>query len=178
MPLEFSSVGEWCELIGNNLLAEFWHVYREASRGPGMSAVCTSESQLVVTMNAGAAAEGLIQHLLVVDRSLHLVTGQSDPSGETLTVTVKPALRGRGRVLCRSLGYIGSYVAELGALVELSQLSWREAEQFDVLQSILRPQVDLPGDYTSGAIPKGNMNPSQHTAVSALKFALEKVQRL
>ena len=36
VPLEFRSAKHWAELIGHNLLAEFWQVYRE-SKGRGVT---------------------------------------------------------------------------------------------------------------------------------------------
>jgi hypothetical protein len=38
VPLEFESVRHFCDLIANNLLAEFWHLIQEGPRGPAVKA--------------------------------------------------------------------------------------------------------------------------------------------
>eukprot|EP01046_Picozoa_sp_COSAG06_P051469 COSAG06_NODE_8398_length_2187_cov_2.305077_1_plen_155_part_00 len=38
VPLEFGTVGEWCSHMAHNLLAEFWHIYREGSNAPSLRA--------------------------------------------------------------------------------------------------------------------------------------------
>jgi hypothetical protein len=43
----------------------------------------------------------------------------------------------------RSAGYVGSFVAELGALIELAEGSGASP----LLRSLLTPRLDLPGDY-------------------------------
>lgn len=42
VPLEFASPRDYCALIAHNLLAEFWHVYREGCRGPEFRATVVS----------------------------------------------------------------------------------------------------------------------------------------
>ena len=75
-------------------------------------------------------------------------------------------------------GYIGSYVSELSALMELAQLSETETRAFPVLRSVLRPTIDVPGDYLRQSRFRGEVaiNRSQHETVCGLQCALEKVQ--
>ena len=63
----------------------------------------------------------MAMHLLVVGTSLHLVTNQSTGADGCTRLTVRPALRGGGTV--RSIGYIGSFVAELVRVVSNKMLS-------------------------------------------------------
>jgi len=39
VPLEFQGVGHFALLIGNNLMAEFWHLVQEGPRGPAIKAM-------------------------------------------------------------------------------------------------------------------------------------------
>jgi len=173
VPLEFSSVGEWCSRMAHNLLAEFWHVYREGSAGATLRARVVGEKQLVLS---DGDEDGMAQHLLLIDRSLHLVTAQMPAAEGGALLTVRPSLRGAGgspRV--RDLGYIGSYTSELGALIELS--TQPPSQHSPVLHSILTPRQDRPGDYVVRPLRhEVPINPSQRRAVASLRFALEKIQ--
>ena len=49
VPLEFSTVRHWAQCIGNNLLAEYWHMVQEGKgRGKHLSAVATGPKDLNV----------------------------------------------------------------------------------------------------------------------------------
>lgn len=173
VPLEFGTVGEWCSRMAHNLLAEFWHIYREGSSAPSLRARVLGGKQLVLY---DADDDGMSQHLLLIDRTLHLVSSQQPtPEGGTV-LSLRPALRACGsspRV--RDLGYIGSFTAELGALVELS--TQHPSQHSPVLQSILTPRWDRPGDYVLRPLrSEVPINPSQRRAVGSLQYALEKIQ--
>ena len=46
VPLEFESVRHFCDLIANNLLAEFWHLIQEGPRGPSWMRCQNSANRL------------------------------------------------------------------------------------------------------------------------------------
>ena len=73
VPLEFGTVGEWCSRMAHNLLAEFWHIYREGSSAPSLRARVLGGKQLVLY---DVDDDGMSQHLLLIDRTLHLVSSQ------------------------------------------------------------------------------------------------------
>ncbi len=173
VPLEFATVGEWCSRMAHNLLAEFWHIYREASGGPSLRARAISATQLLL---ADADDDGMAQHLLLIDRTLHLVSSQQPMVEGGAVVSVRPALRTHGSSpSVRDLGYIGSFTAELSALIELS--TQHPSHHSPVLQSILTPRRDLPGDYVLRPLrSEVPINPSQRRAVASLQYALEKIQ--
>ena len=124
VPLEFQSVAHFAMLIGNNLLAEFWHLIQEGPRGPAIKAMPASDGKLNLVNDAGVGGEeaSLIHHLLLINRQLHLVVGQTGGERDPVTgdkspvlLSLKPKLNGfQGQI--RSFGYVGSFVAELAAL--------------------------------------------------------------
>jgi hypothetical protein len=128
-----------------------------------------------------ASADGLTQHLLLLpaQRSVHLVT-TAGPAAEpgAVVLSVRPAIPRacRGAMLVRDLGYIGSYTAELGALIELS--TQPAHTHSPVLQSVLQPQRDVSGDYVRRPLRVNTVpiNASQRDAVESLQHALEKIQ--
>lgn len=86
------------------------------------------------------------------------------------------ACGGLGQVY--DLGYIGSYRAELEALISIAE----DASPPAVMNSILQPRQDFPGDYTD---PFGEdaanrihvpMNAMQRKTVNDLRYSLEKIQ--
>ena len=78
VPLEFESVRHFCDLIANNLLAEFWHLIQEGPRGPAVRATPTAGGGLRVTSgDAAAGDENAAHHLLLIERRLHLVVSQT-----------------------------------------------------------------------------------------------------
>ncbi|KAJ1490723.1 P-loop containing nucleoside triphosphate hydrolase protein, partial [Baffinella frigidus] len=164
VPLQFNSVQQWCALIAHNLLAEFYHVYREGPRGASMRGIATE---------GGLMVEGMMQHLISVGGSLHMVTNQMVTGMEGMSLSVKPKLQARGSVAVKSYGYIGSYISELAALISLSESN----SVSNVMASILNPSRDLPGHYMRGEIKPGvDINASQRTTVNALQHSLEKIQ--
>lgn len=143
VPLEFGTVGEWCSRMAHNLLAEFWHLYREGSAGPLLRARAVGDKQLLLN---DVNDDGMSQHLLLIDRTLHLVSSQQPAADGGTMLSVRPALRAaRSTPSVRDLGYIGSFTAELSALIELS--TQHPNQHSPVLQSILSPRHDRPGDY-------------------------------
>merc|ERR1719215_1714427 len=72
VPLEFTSLPHWCDVIGNNILAEFWHVLREAR--PVFTGFGTAAGDELIIENA--PSDGLTQHLLLQDRQPRIVTSQ------------------------------------------------------------------------------------------------------
>lgn len=154
VPLEFQSTTEWCSIMAHNLLAEFWHVFREGSSGSAMRGRSLGEKSLLLQGDTpGNQDEGMAQHLLLIGRSLHLVTNSKPDEGASggSVLSVRPVLQQLGQLQVRDLGYIGSYVAELGALIELSGQHTAHAARSSalsrsnpVLASILCPRHDLP----------------------------------
>ena len=108
VPLEFRSAKHWAELIGHNLLAEFWQVYRESKgRGVTMDGVAFEGGRVQVQAGASALDEGMQYHLLLFSgRSLHLVIGQDPPDlvAGTIGLSLRPVLHERGKFRCKSLG--------------------------------------------------------------------------
>lgn len=174
VPLEFSTVGEWCSRMAHNLLAEFWHIYRESSTGPVLRAEVLGAKQLLLR---DPSDDGMSQHLLMIGRTLHLVASQQPTAQGGMVLSVRPAVKcGADLSLrVRDLGYIGSFTAELNALMELS--TQHPSQHSPVLQSILSPRRDQPGDYIMRPLrPEVPINPSQRRAVHSLQHALEKIQ--
>lgn len=99
VPLEFNSPRQYCAVIAHNLLAEFWNVYREGGRGPEVRGTAISDSELMVE-GAEAVEEGMMQHLISIGGSLHIVTQQTILSQENVKLSVRPSLRGAGRGSC------------------------------------------------------------------------------
>ena len=99
VPLEFSSARQYCAVIAHNLLAEFWHVYREGGRGPEVRGTAVSDSELLVE-GGEAVEEGMMQHLLSIGGSLHIVTQQAILSQDSVKLSVRPSMRGAGRGSC------------------------------------------------------------------------------
>ena len=78
VPLEFESVRHFCDLIANNLLAEFWHLIQEGPRGPAVRATPAAGGGLRVTSgDAAGDGENAAHHLLLIERRLHLVVSQT-----------------------------------------------------------------------------------------------------
>jgi len=171
VPLEFDSVRHYCALIAHNMLAEFWHVYREGPRGPEFRGTVVGDNEVCV--DGCNVDEGMMHHLISIRGSIHLVTKQGLAGTESLRLSVRPALRERGSISGKSYGYVGSYINELKALIELAE----EKRVSNVLQSVLFPRRDLPGDFVSRPMKAGvPVNPSQRQTVDGLKYALEKIQ--
>jgi hypothetical protein len=108
VPLQFHSVQQYCALIAHNLLAEFYHVYREGPKGGGMRGMATGGALMVEGANV---EDGMMQHLISVGGSLHIVTNQTLTGLEGMALTVKPKLQAHGSVQVKSYGYIGSYMS-------------------------------------------------------------------
>lgn len=107
VPLEFSSARQYCAVIAHNLLAEFWNVYREGGRGPEVRGTAISENELMVE-GAEAVEEGMMQHLISIGGSLHIVTQQTILSQDTVKLSIRPSLRGGGRGSCTIRRYTSS----------------------------------------------------------------------
>jgi len=82
--------------------------------------VRTLRSGKLNLVSDGGDETSLIHHLLLINRQLHLVVGQSGGErdgggGGPVMLSLKPKLTGfQGQI--RSFGYVGSFVAELTAL--------------------------------------------------------------
>ena len=163
VPLVFESALQFCHLIGNNLLAEFWHLVQEGPRGPAIRAQPAGEGKLSLVPDAGSeGGESLVHHLLLINRnSLHLVVAQSGgnlrdaATGERapIVLSLKPKLTGfQGPI--RSFGYVGSFVAELAALQELAARDCAGAAHSPVLRAVLDPRVDVPGHWHPPPLPE------------------------
>jgi hypothetical protein len=190
VPLQFESVAHFCHLIGNNLLAEFWHLIQEGPRGPPIKAMPAADGKLTLVSET-ESGENLIHNLLLVNNQLHLVVAQTGgalnpATGErgSVLLSLKPRLSGfQGQI--RSFGYVGSYVAELAALQELALAGERAASP--VLRAVLDPSIDVLGHWHPPPLPEEDFvrgdeakapkaNASQRAAVCALRNALEKIQ--
>ncbi|KAK3273602.1 hypothetical protein CYMTET_18168 [Cymbomonas tetramitiformis] len=174
VPLEFGSKLEYCAVIAHNLLAEFWNVYKEGCRGKNVGIRGTVVGKEVIMTDS--AEDGLMHHLLSTGRSLHLVVAQR-VLGEAGQVSVRltPGIQTPGTVSFRSLGYVGSYLMELSALVELKDSTDGPS---GVLRSMLCPRLDFPGEYATRPLEEAKVpiNTSQRVAVTQLRNALEKIQ--
>ena len=117
--------------------------------------------------------DSLLHHLVEIAGSIHLVTKVELVGMERMWLTVKPALRCRGMISGKSFGYVGSYMNEFKALIELS----KSKRVSNLLKSVLQPKQNHAGDYVSGQLREGvPINDSQRQTVESLKYALEKIQ--
>lgn len=170
VPLEFSSLRHWCEVIGNNILAEFWHMFKEARASfTGYGTAAGDELML-----ENAPAEGFSQCLLLLDRQPRIAASQRVLGVGRVAVKLRGGAVRSGQV--KSLGYVGSFLSEFSAALELRKL--QPKDMTPPMRAILEPKVDLQGDYAyrrinSALVP---VNPSQRAAIEGLKFALEKIQ--
>lgn len=170
VPLEFKSLQHWCDVIGNNILAEFWYVYKEArSCFSGFGTAVGGE--LLIDRAPG---DGLMQHLLLVNRQPRIVASQRILAPGKVALKLRGGAAVTGDV--RSLGYIGSFLAEFGAICELRKLPVRELT--GPMRAILEPKIDLPGHYAQRQLNTSlvPVNASQRCAITGLAFALEKIQ--
>eukprot|EP00434_Breviolum_minutum_P001313 symbB.v1.2.001154.t2/scaffold47.1/size388503/9 len=135
VPLEFSSLRHWCEIIGNNLLAEFWYMFKEARAN--FTGFGTAMGDEILLENA--PSEGFSQCLLLLDRQPRIAASQ-----RVLGVG-KVAVKLRGGAAKSGLGFIGSFLAEFAAALELRKL--QQKDMTAPMRAILEPKVDLPGDY-------------------------------
>eukprot|EP00913_Durusdinium_trenchii_P009878 g9271.t1 len=159
VPLEFSSLKQWCEVIGNNLLAEFWYMFKEARASfSGYGTACGDELLL-----ENAPADGFSQCLLLLDRQPRIAASQ-----RVLGVG-KVAVKLRGGAV-KSLGYIGSFLAEFSAALELRKLQPKEMTA--PMHAILEPKVDLPGDYAQQRI---NSALDQHQTFQRTRMGMKYV---
>ncbi len=93
MALSFAAVQHWCGVVTNNLLAEFWHVYREGPKDGTHTASVLDAKTLCLAgpesevppqpMSLGpiaaapvSAQDGWLMHLVKIGASLHIVSGQ------------------------------------------------------------------------------------------------------
>ena len=164
VPLEFESVRHFCDLIANNLLAEFWHLIQEGPRGPAVRATPAAGGGLRVTSgDAAGDGENAAHHLLLIERRLHLVVSQtggksvnaSSPSERTPCVLqLRPKLQGPHQGPIRSFGYVGAFVAELAALQELALRDARGEAGSPALRAMLRPREAVAGHWHPPPLPE------------------------
>lgn len=64
-----------------------------------------------------------MHHLLSINGNPHLVTNASPAlPGQDVRVTVKPSIRGGGtNIQIRTYGYVGSFILELAALIDIAE---------------------------------------------------------
>lgn len=180
VPQIFRTKEQYCKVIGHNLLAEHWHVVRVAEPGRRMvaEASCNREGLLdqlkIQAAGDGASVDHFGCHLFLINNARYLVT--SCDQEDHLKLTVRPDLTVTNGTRCtvQSLGYFGSSVAELRALVELNE---EEAPPL-VLESILNPKVNVEGEYGRASFRKQlqPLNTCQLQVIENLKFGLEKIQ--
>ena len=178
VPLEFDSVRHFCDLIANNLLAEFWHLIQEGPRGPAVKATPAAGGGLRVTSgDASGDGENATHHLLLIERRLHLVVSQSGGTINALTgektpavLQLRPKLSGPHQGPIRSFGYVGAFVAELGALHELAlRDSFGEAGS-PALRAMLKPREVVAGHWHPPPLPEEDF-----AQIAASRGALRKV---
>ena len=164
VPLVFESALQFCHLIGNNLLAEFWHLVQEGPRGPAIRAQPAGDGKLSLVPDAGSeGGESLVHHLLLINRnSLHLVVAQSGgnlrdaATGERapIVLSLKPKLTGfQGPI--RSSKYVGSFVAEPPRAGAAARLRRRRAQPRAPRRA--RPEGGRPGALAPAAAPGGGL---------------------
>ena len=163
VPLVFESPQHFCELIANNLLAEFWYLIQEGPRGPGLKATPSAGGRLRVGGDtAGDGDASLVHHLLLIDRRLHVVvqqtqggvvnTGTGDKT--PCVLTLKPKLAGPFVGPIRSFGYVGAFVAELSALRELSLRDNNGDAASPALRAMLSPNTAVLGNWHPPPLPE------------------------
>ena len=162
VPLEFESPRHFCELIANNLLAEFWYLIQEGPRGAALKATPAAGGGLRIAGESGDGDSSLIHHLLLIERRLHVVVGQTDRgvvngiTGEKAPciLTLKPKLMGPHQGQIRSFGYVGAFVSELSALHELSLRDQNGAAASPALRAMLRPNHQVLGHWHPPPLPE------------------------
>ena len=162
VPLEFESVRHFCDLIANNLLAEFWHLIQEGPRGPAVKATPAAGGGLrVASGDASVDGENAAHHLLLIKRRLHLVVSQSGGTVDTVTgertpsvLQLRPKLQGPHQGPVRSFGYVGAFVAELAALQELALRDARGEAGSPALRAMLKPREAVAGHWHPPPLPE------------------------
>ena len=181
VPYAFSTVHQWCEIIAHNLRAEYFHVFTQAveersRRGHPMRFKAPKSNELHLDPGCVPEGEVMVHYLLKIGKNVHITTSQEDQDGVgVVAVRIKPPLAdGTRSGTFLSLGYVGSYMSEYNAILELAHL--REPDT-PVLRSILQPARDIRGDYEHNEYdPMVPINHSQRQAVDSLSDALEKIQ--
>lgn len=108
VPLEFNSLRHWCEVIGNNILAEFWHVFREGRASFNGFAVAAGDELII----DNAPADGFNQCLLLVDNQPRIASSQRVLGVGKVAVKLRGGAPKTGRI--RSLGYLGATLQSTG----------------------------------------------------------------
>ncbi|CAE7362521.1 SETX [Symbiodinium natans] len=164
------SLANRCEVIGNNILAEFWCMFKEARSN--FSGFGGAAGDALIVDNA--PPEGLSQCLLLLDRQPRIVSSQTVLGPGKFALKLRGGSVRSGQV--RSLGYIGSFLAEYSAALELQRC--KPTDVTNPMKAILEPKVDLPGDFARRPVNAAlvPVNPSQRAAIEGLKYALEKIQ--
>jgi len=178
VPTSFSSVQQWCEIVAHNLLAEFYHQFRQGlSGGAGAEKrfKFRSNKPTEMALVGDTTEESWVHNLVVINRRVHMVLGQKDADiGGGPLLKLKPPLQKTGAGSGVNLGYMGSYITELGALIEIAEAG--SVNVPNVVRSILKPDLDFPGEYVHAGYQAGvPINASQRRAVDSLQFSLEKI---
>jgi len=178
VPDEFANVGQYCSVIAHNMLVEFWHKFQQGARAGNFCCRVQGATQLYI--EDCDTDHGMKHSLLRIAGSLHIVTAQKiagrDKLWLTITPKLAPELSAQESMEIESFGYIGAYVAELAALVELASRRIYDPTS-NVLKSILCPRLNFPGEFEKRALSANvPINESQRQAVNGLKYALEKIQ--
>jgi len=174
VPDEFADVFQYCSVIANNMLVEFWHEFQQGARAGIFRGEVQGTKGLYI--KGCTADNGMVHNLVCISGSLYIVTAQEIAGKDKLWLTVQPKLIAEGSVQVESFGYIGSHVTELVALVELASRKKNQSPS-NVLKSVLCPRLDFPGRFEQRELsPIVPINESQSQAVNGLKHALEKIQ--
>ena len=174
VPEEFADVFQYCSVIANNMLVEFWHEFRQGARAGNFCGEVQGTKGLYI--KGCNAYDGMVHSLVRISGSLHIATAQEIAGRDKLWLTVIPGLIAQGSVQVENFGYIGGYVTELVALVELASRKTNESPS-NVLKSVLCPRLDFPGKFERRELsPIVPINESQRQTVNGLTHALEKIQ--
>mmetsp|Transcript_28537 Transcript_28537/g.45829 ORF Transcript_28537/g.45829 Transcript_28537/m.45829 type:complete len:1349 (-) Transcript_28537:902-4948(-) len=174
VPDEFANLQQYCSIIAHNMLVEFWHEHQKGPRAGNLRGRYLGASDLF--LEGCKADQGMVHNLILISGSLHIVTKQEVAGIDKLWLTVKPPMREQATMQVESYGYIGGYITELAALIELAERPphWGVS---NVLKSVLCPRLDFPGRFESRELCTDvPINESQNQTVADLKYALEKIQ--
>ena len=69
VPNRFTSVRHWCEVIGHNLLAEFYYEYQQAAAGGGARLHFTAHKPTELTVaGTDSGDDNFVHNLLLINR--------------------------------------------------------------------------------------------------------------
>ena len=117
-----------------------------------------------------APLDSLVQHLVVVNGRPRIVKSQRIMG--VSRIAIKFCGGGATSGAIKSVGYVGSYLAEYSAALELSKS--QPSQMTDSMKVILNPALECPGDYCQRELRADivPINDSQKVTVERLKLAV------